>query len=290
MLQWVAWERGHSINYGVRFHCECAPVEALWAFIVHLLRNRLDGTPKMLLALLIEFLAFTVKPDVCPRLFNRPTECWQLYTLAVVSNDSLEVGLSAPDVIALQSAFSGYSNRAADGAAHARASAAGADADASFVADPFDGRTLEEENEGGELAEDIGLAPPLATGGAPAAKVVAAAAAAGVGSAGVAAPVPDLPDEVPSNLWELLSCVKEAARRAITDRRRKVPRIYEGFVAAVQRTWNSDTGRAVLRVLESKTLLAMTVEFAMKHSIVLYLGVRSALPFDERPAAVPQLA
>jgi hypothetical protein len=72
MLQWIAFSKGHSVVYGVRFHCECAPVEALWAYIVHLLRQKLDGTPATLLALLAEFLAWAVKPDVSARLFNRP--------------------------------------------------------------------------------------------------------------------------------------------------------------------------------------------------------------------------
>ena len=87
MLQWLAYNRGHTIIYGVRFHYECAPVEALWAYIVYLLRSLLDGTPGTLLALLSQYLAWAVKPDVSARLFNRPTECWLL-----------EAGLSAPSL------------------------------------------------------------------------------------------------------------------------------------------------------------------------------------------------
>ena len=104
MLQWLAWEHGHRIIYGVRFHCECAPIESMWAYIVAQLRDRLDRSPGTLLALLTEFLAYAVKPDVAARLFNRPTECWMLYTLHVVSNDGLVAGLSAPDVFAIQRA------------------------------------------------------------------------------------------------------------------------------------------------------------------------------------------
>jgi hypothetical protein len=282
MLQWLAFHAGHSVIYGVRFHCECAPVEALWAYIVHMLRQLLDGTPGTLLALLGTFLAWAVKPDVSARLFNRPTECWLLYTLAVVSSGStLEAGLSAPDVVDLQRAFSGYSNRPRGevGVSHNRASAAGCDADANLY-------TLE-EGEGGELDEGGAAAPPrtvvVQPQAAPGGGAAAAAAAPAAGAAAAALPTA-LPEEVPFNLWELLSCIKEKARRSITDRRKEVPAIWAAFVATVQRVWDSPTGNAVLRVLVGKTPADMTPAFALANSIVLYLGVRAGLPCEERPA------
>ena len=280
MLEWLAYKFGHGVMYGVRFHCECAPVESLWAYVVYMLRDRLDGTPGTLLALLAEYFAWAVKPDVSARLFNRPTECWLLYTLAVVSKPSLEAGLSAPDVVDLQRAFSGYSNRprAEIGSAHPRASAAGCDSDAVLL--PFNLNTLEEE--GGELDEVVTLAPPRSfVTQAP--LVAAGGAAAGAPPALGTFVHAEVPEGVPFNLWELLSCIKEKARRDITDKRQKDPKIWSVFVAAVQRVWNTPTGRDVLSVLDEKTLADITVEFALKHSIVLYVGVRANLSCEPCP-------
>ena len=300
MLQWIAFNKGHSIVYGVRFHCECAPVEALWAYIVYLLRQKLDGTPAMLLALLAEFLAWAVKPDVSARLFNRPTECTLpvLYTLGVVTlNSKLEAGLSAPQVVDLQRAFSGYSNRPRSeiGAAHPRASLAGCDADASLSLEP---EPLDvnvnlfalEEDEGGEFGEDGVAAPPRAVVAPPPRAAAPGGAASGGAAAAAAAAGPLLnspvPEDVPENLWELLSCIKEQARRDITDKRKKVPAIWAAFVVAVQRVWNTESGRAVLEVLVEQTPGTITPAFALENSIVLYLGVRAGLPCEAHPMQV----
>lgn len=293
MLQWIAFSKGHSVVYGVRFHCECAPVEALWAYIVHLLRQKLDGTPATLLALLAEFLAWAVKPDVSARLFNRPTECTLLYTLGVVSPGSvLEAGLSAPQVVDLQRAFSGYSNRPRReiGAAHPRASVAGCNADASLEAVDLDANLCAlEEDEGGEFDEGGAAAPPRAVE-APPPRAAAPGGVAGGAAAAAALAGPLLhspvPGEVPHNLWELLSCIKEQARRDITDRRKKVPAIWAAFLVVVQRVWNTESGRAVLHVLKTKNPADITPAFALENSIVLYLGVRAGLPCEAGPVQV----
>ena len=266
---------------------------------MYLLRQKLDGTPATLLALLAEFLAWAVKPDVSARLFNRPTECTLLYTLGVVTlNSKLEAGLSAPQVVDLQRAFSGYSNRPRSeiGAAHPRASLAGCDADASLSLEP---EPLDvnvnlfalEEDEGGEFGEDGVAAPPRAVV-APPPRAAAPGGAASGGAAAVAAAAAGpllhspVPEDVPENLWELLSCIKEQARRDITDKRKTVPAIWAAFVGAVQRVWNTDSGRAVLEVLVSETPGTITPAFALEHSIVLYLGVRAGLPCEAHPVQV----
>ena len=92
-----------------------------------------------------------------------------------------------------------------------------------------------------------------------------------------------VPEEVPDNLWELLSCVKEKQRRTITDRRKTQSATYAGFVAEVQRAWNSQTGRAVLKVLEGRTLASITPEFALECSVILSLRVPSTLKFMSKP-------
>ena len=130
-LQWLAIARGHRVIYGVRFNSECATVEAMWAYIVSVLRQILDGKAATLVTNLVSYLAHIVKPDVAGRLFNRPTEpepecCqWQLYTLAVGAYLSLAAGLSAESVFALQRAYSGFSNTKASTAGHARSSRSG---------------------------------------------------------------------------------------------------------------------------------------------------------------------
>ena len=127
-LQWLAIARGHRVIYGVRFNSECATVEAMWAYIVSVLRQILDGKAATLVTNVVSYLAHIVKPDVAGRLFNRPTEpepecCqWQLYTLAVGAYLSLAAGLSAESVFALQRAYSGFSNTKASTAGHARSS------------------------------------------------------------------------------------------------------------------------------------------------------------------------
>ena len=60
MLQWLAYERGHRVIYGVRFHCECAVVEAMWAYIVSKLRQEVDGKSSTLVVALVEKLAYGI--------------------------------------------------------------------------------------------------------------------------------------------------------------------------------------------------------------------------------------
>jgi hypothetical protein len=280
MLQWYAWERGHRIIYGVRFHCECAPIEAMWAYASHLLRQRLNGTPAVLIELLTSLFAYDIKPDVAARLFNRPTECWMLYTLFVCMPDKeLKAGLSATDVFAIQRAYSGFGNTTASGSAHARSSVAGALADAEGDVDDL--------REIGEMAPPRGVqvaAPlpmdPLAAGAVPTASAsVSAASTVEVTSFNAST----VPPQIPDNLWELLSCVKEPARRAITDKRRKVPKIYRAFVDAVQNAWDTPSGRAVLQLLEISTLADMTPKYALEHSVVMCLGVLATLPCHPNP-------
>ena len=90
-----------------------------------------------------------------------------------------------------------------------------------------------------------------------------------------------LPPEVPDNLWELLSCVKEPARRALLDKRRAKPAVYGFFVDAVQRAWNSEAGRGALRFLADKTRQEMTPAFALRHACVLAMRVRVRWPEEQ---------
>lgn len=296
MLQWLALEHGHRVIYGVRFHCECAVVEAMWAYLVSEIREELDGTAATLFAALVNQLAFAVKPEIAGRLFNRPTEAWLLYSLGVclqASKGSLPpgtaeifIGLLAVDVLAIQRAFSGYGNKKAMGSSHARASLAGARADAMVNED-------DDDDVDPLIAGDVHAAAPpravaVAAAGPPPAPGGAAAGAAAASAAGpplaplVAAGAPfvsaPLPPEVPDNLWELLSCVKEPARRALLDKRRAKPAVYGFFVDAVQRAWNSEAGRGALRFLADKTRREMTPVFALRHACVLAMRVRVAWP------------
>ena len=95
-----------------------------------------------------------------------------------------------------------------------------------------------------------------------------------------------VPSNIPENLWELVSCVKEPSRRAMTDKRRQVPEFYQAFVDAVQCAWNTPPGRAVLQPLEICTLLDMTPQYALEHSIVMCLGVPATLPYHPDPSTV----
>ena len=285
MLQWLALEHGHTVIYGVRFHCECAVVEAMWAYIVSEIRDMVDGTASTLFSTLVNLIAFTIKPDIAGRLFNRPTEAWMLYTLGVCLTGAtlppgtaeISAGLSAADTLAIQRAYSGYGNaKAGSGSAHPRASLAGARADAHIEEEEFF-----DEADPLEVGDSRAAAPPRAAV-LPAPVPVGAApggAAAGAAAAPVLAPAaphaPSLvPPEVPDNLWELLSCVKEPARRRLLDYRRTKPEIYDAFVAAVQRGWDSVSGRGALRFLADKTRLEMTPEFALRRTCVLALRVR----------------
>ena len=293
MLQWLALEHGHRVVYGVRFHCECAVIEAMWAYLVGEIRDSLDGTPATLFLQIISKLAYEIKPDMSGRLFNRPTEAWMLYTLGVclqaasgsVPAGAKEIfaGLLAADVLAIQRAFSGYGNKKAQGSAHARASLAGARADVDMDVDSFS----DDEADPLAVGDTHAAAPPRAAViAAPAVPV--AGAAPGGGAAHVAAAAPSVaqpavaplvpskvPEEVPANLWELLSCVKEPARRAAgLDKRRLKPATYAAFVGAVQRGWNTKSGRDALGFLEDKKLQQMTPVFALAHCCVLAMRVR----------------
>ena len=247
----------------------------MWAYIVSVLRRILDGKAATLVTNLVSCLAHTIKPDVAGRLFNRPTECWQLYTLAVCTDLSLTAGLSAESVFALQRAYSGFGNTKASTSGHARSSVMGTLADALGDSDAMGDD--EEENDvaaGDELRETGTVAPFRAVPKAAAQAAAAGGASASAASASGAPFVPaTVPEDVPSNLWELLSCVKEPRRRAFTDKRRAKAVVYDAFVAVVQRVWDSADGRAVLRVLEDKTLLSITPAFAMRVSVLLSLRV-----------------
>ena len=212
-LQWLAISRGHRVIYGVRFHSECAPVESMWAYIVSVLRPMLDGKASTLVTNLVSCLAHTIKPDVAGRLFNRPTECWQLYTLTVGANLSLAAGLSAESVFALQRAYSGYGNTKASTSGHARSSVMGTLADA--LGDALGDAEDESDAAAGDELRETGTAAPFRAvpTGAGTNRVAAAAGGAGPGVPFVSSPVPE---EVPPNLWELLSCVKESIRRAVS--------------------------------------------------------------------------
>ena len=56
-LQWLAIARGHRVIYGVRFNSECATVEAMWAYIVSVLRQILDGKAATLVTNVVSYLA-----------------------------------------------------------------------------------------------------------------------------------------------------------------------------------------------------------------------------------------
>ena len=339
MLQWLAYERGHRVIYGVRFHCECAPVEAMWSYIVSKLRQQVDGKSSTLVVALVEKLAYGIKPDVAARLFFRPTTYQMLYSLAVVSNDELTAGLMAMDVFALMRAFSGYGNKHVTTVAHAKARV-GAEGHGGDVADSEADSSGGEEGVSAKPAHrDVDDEDPLAVGdlyapapprgqghgggrgsasspsdsgpesaggattlgrggrrrvrrlpgGALAAPAEAASASAVAAQAHPVA-VPDsalakcpVPDEVPRNLWELLSCVMHVGRRRKTDVRRANPTHYGAFVAAAQRAWDSRVGRAVLELLAGKVVSDMTPAFALQHSVVLSLEVACTLPYHEEP-------
>jgi hypothetical protein len=346
MLQWLAYEHGHRVIYGVRFHCECAAVEAMWSYIVSKLRPQVDGKSSTLVVALVEKLAYGIKPDVAARLFFRPTTYQMLYSLAVVSNDGLTAGLLAVDVFALMRAFSGYGNKFATTVAHAKACLGrdghGGDISPSEADDsggedraPSKPAHRDSDDEDPLAVGDLhALAPPRGHGGgrgpgsagasslsdsgpepasasdsalgrgsrrrvhrlpgsAPVAHAGAAGASAASARAAAAAQpvaVPDsapakapVPDDVPRNLWALLSCVMHAGRRRKTDVRRQSPKHYAAFVAAAQRAWNSRTGRGVLGLLEGKDEADMTPAFALQHSVVLSLEVACPMPYHECP-------
>lgn len=294
MLQWHALEHGHRVIYGVRFHCECAVVEAMWAYLVSEIREMLDGTAATLFAALVNELAFDVKPEIAGRLFNRPTEVWLLYSLGVClqaakgslppGTGEIFVGLSAVDVLAIQRAYSGYGNKKAGGASHARASLAGARADAQLELDDDD------DIDPLIVGDAHAAAPPRAVaaagaqqapGGAAAGLGAAAAAAPAVAAAGAPFASAPVPPEVPVNLWELLSCVKEPARRALLDKRRAKAAVFAVFAGAVQRAWNSEAGRGALRFLADKTVQEMTPAFALRHACVLAMRVHVRWPEEQ---------
>jgi hypothetical protein len=305
MLQWYALERGHRVIYGTRFHCECAVIESVWAYIVKQLSTIMDGTASTLVHALINQLAFTIKPDVVQRLLNRPTLYTLLYSLGVASDDRIPAGLAAVDVFEIMRAFSGYGNKHPTTAAHAKASSAGAAADA-FGDEPALPDDLEESDPLIEGERFAGPRPRIAAPPAPAAvAVVGQAAGPGVAAqaalllvpspsaaAGAqAAPfLPSLaPSEVHEALWELLSCVMDPARRVYMDKRRLKPAIFAAFCAAVQRAWDScPSSRAALGILEGKTLGDMTPLYALRHAAVLCVGSRvQGLEYFSSPAAPP---
>jgi hypothetical protein len=278
MLQWYALERGHSVIYGARFHCECAVIELVWAFIANALRTDMDGTPATLVSALVNELAFECKPDVVGRLFYRPALYVFLYSLGVCCDSRLAAGLAASDVFELMRAFTGSGNKSGTTAAHATASAAGTEASAAgFNTEAYD------EADPVALGDDFVGARPLIAAPAPAAAPAAATAAAAPVAGGF--PSTPLPEEVPGNLWELMSCIMDPERRAeVPDKRRKTGTAFAEFSEVVKRAWNArSSSREVLRLLENKTRAEMTPPFAVRHSVVLFLGVPSGLPCIQRP-------
>jgi hypothetical protein len=192
------------------------------------------------------------------------------------------ISLLAVDVLAIQRAFSGYGNKKAAGSSHARASLAGARADAQLNEDDDDDVDPLTVGDAHTAAPPRAVAvaaagPQPAPVGAAVAPVLAEPqlAVAAAGAPFASAPVPP---EVPENLWELLSCVKEPARRALLDKRRAKPAVYDLFVDAVQRAWNSEAGRGALRFLADKTRQEMTPAFALRHACVLAMRVRVRWP------------
>ena len=136
---------------------------------------------------------------------------------------SLATGLSADSVFARERAYSGYGNTKAPTSGHARSLVTGTLANAlgSSLSDSSGDSEArgdaedESDTAAGDELRETGTAASFRA--VPRAAAAAGGASASAASAsGVHFASSTVPEEVPSNLWELLPCVKESIRRAFS--------------------------------------------------------------------------
>jgi hypothetical protein len=318
-FQHLACKHGHRVVLGVKYQCETAQAELAWAYMSAELvaKGALDGTLQTLACELADLLRFRMTAAVVYPQWRRVARFMQLYGLGASSIAGPPVaGLGSVTVHSLIRLLTGTGARGGFTLSHmlvtlrhAAEDVDEADKGVGPEEAEADEEDCDETDEAAVDAEAEGEAEGGAVGGAQAEEAVAASAAsaheaggesavgdgdddaaaammhlagAGAGVAAAnAAPPSTLPSQTAAKLWQLMTVWLDAAKAAHAERRRSVPRIFAAFEHVLRDAWKEHTEeRRALHVLTAVPLDGITVEWALQHTPIWWLGVARPVTAD----------